>query len=82
MPMATMNIKDPEVHRLARALAAQRDTSVTGAVREALREALGRHDVARSGTAGRLLRLAEVSRQVADPVLTDEEMYDEHGLPR
>lgn len=77
-----MNIKDPEVRRLARILAAQRGTSATAAVREALREALERHEQVRGGTAQQLLALATASRAVDDPVLGDEDLYDEQGLPR
>ncbi|MBA2695702.1 MAG: type II toxin-antitoxin system VapB family antitoxin [Actinobacteria bacterium] len=77
-----MNIKDPEVHRLARELAARRGTSATGAVREALREALAGEEARRSGTAQRLLELAAQSRTIDQPLLTDAELYDGHGLPR
>lgn len=80
--MPSMNIKDPEVHRLARLLAAQRGTSATAAVREALTEALGRHDQARTGTAARLLALGVAGREVLEPPLTDEDLYDGRGLPR
>jgi antitoxin VapB len=37
-----MNIKDPEVHAMARELAARRSTTVTDAVRQALRAELER----------------------------------------
>ena len=77
-----MNIKDPEVRQMAMMLAAQRQTTATGAVREALREALARHEESRSGMAERLLRLGEVSRTFPDPLLTDDDLYDEQGLPR
>lgn len=77
-----MNIKDPEVRRMAMTLAAQRHTTATGAVREALREALARHHESRQGTAERLLALGAVSRAMTEPVLSDEELYDDHGLPR
>lgn len=80
--MPTLNIKDPEVHRLARALAARRRTSATGAVRQALEEALARHDAERAGRAERLLALGERSRAVSHPLLTDDDLYDERGLPR
>lgn len=80
--MPTLNIKDPEVHRLATELAAQRHTSATAAVREALREALARHEQSRSGMAGRLLALGARSRAVGEPVLSDDDLYDEQGLPR
>ena len=55
--MPTLNIKDPEVYRLAKALAARRATTATGAVREALREALGRDLEYREGRAERLLAI-------------------------
>ena len=77
-----MNIKDPQVRQMALRLAAQRHTTATGAVREALREALARHERSRSGIAGRLLRLGKVSRALPDPLLTDDDLCDEQGLPR
>lgn len=83
--MPTMNIKDPEVHRMARELAARRRTTATGAVRQALIEALARDDEARAdraGTAERLLAIAAEARSVGGPYLTDEDLYDERGLPR
>lgn len=45
--MATITIKDPEVHRLAHELAALRRTSATGAVRDALRETIEREQPSR-----------------------------------
>ena len=83
--MPTLNIKDPEVHRMARELAARRRTSATGAVREALREALDRDDAARAdrvGMAERLRAIAEEAQAIDGPYLTDDDLYDEHGLPR
>ena len=55
--MPTLNIKDPEVHRLANELARRRGTSATGAVREALREALEREKASRAGMADRLMEI-------------------------
>lgn len=77
-----MNIKDPEVHRLAHTLAKRRRVSATRAVRQALEEALAQDSARRAGMTGRLLELSERSRAVPDPVLTAEDLYDEHGLPR
>lgn len=77
-----MNIKDPEVHSMARALAERRGTTVTGAVREALTEALAHDEAVRAGIAGRLLALGAASRQIADPIVRDDEIYDDAGLPR
>lgn len=83
MPVATMNIKDPEVHRMAHELASMRHTSATGAVREALREALERER--RAGNEGMAERLMEIARRSAarpEPFLNDDDLYDERGLPR
>jgi antitoxin VapB len=78
----TLNIKDPEVYRLAAELAAQRGTSMTGAVRQALVEAAERQRAVR---ADRLERMREISRRSAAldaPTLSDDDLYDERGLPR
>lgn len=77
-----MNIKDPEVHAMAKALANRRGTTVTGAVRAALQEALDRDAADRKGMAARLLEIAAESRAIDAPYLTDEDLYDEDGLPR
>lgn len=80
--MATLNIKDPEVHRLAHLLARRRHTSATGAVRDALREALERDRVDRSGMAESLLAIAAEARLVHEDFRSDDDMYDDLGLPR
>jgi antitoxin VapB len=77
-----MNIKDPEVHRMAHELARRRGTSATGAVRAALREALDREAASRAGTADRLMAIGRRSAARDAPFLTDEDLYDENGLPR
>lgn len=79
--MPTMNIKDPEVRRLAHELAARRHTTATGAVRQALVEALERERMASAGTAEEILALAARTPH-DDDILTDADLYDEHGLPR
>jgi hypothetical protein len=80
--MPTLNIKDPEVHRLAHLLARRRHTTATGAVRDALREALERDRADRSGMAERLLAIAEEARGISESFLTDDDLYDEDGLPK
>lgn len=80
--MPTLNIKDPEVYVLARRLAERRHTSATGAVREALREALERDSARREGVAERLLAIGARSAAQPEPFLTDQDLYDERGLPR
>lgn len=79
----TLNIKDPEVYRLAADLAARRGTSMTGAVRAALEEAVERAQADRSGMAERLLEIAARMRaRGLDDMLTDDDLYDDNGLPR
>lgn len=80
--MPTLNIKDPEVYRLAHELARRRDTSMTGAVRDALTEALER---TRLTPEEKVRRMEEIARSAAakpGPYLTDDDLYDEWGLPR
>lgn len=80
-----MNIKDREVHELARQLAERKGTTLTRAVKTALEEAL-----ARAGRTGdeRRERLDAISRHcsalpVRDARTADEIVgYDDQGLPR
>ena len=80
--MPTMNIKDPEVHRMAHELARRRGTSATGAVRDALREALEREKSSRAGMADRLMEIGRRASLNKDDFLTDDDLYDERGLPK
>lgn len=83
--MPTLNIKDPEVHRMAHELAARRHTTATGAVRDALREALGespRPSLSREEFHQRVREIQRRVAQVDEPFLTDDDLYDENGLPR
>lgn len=82
MIVATMNIKDPEVRRLAAELAARRHTSMTGAVRQALEETLERDRSSRAGMADRLMVIGKEASRFKDDFLTDDDLYDERGLPR
>jgi antitoxin VapB len=79
-----LNLKDPEVYRLARELAERRGTSMTAAVRAALAEAIERDPAPRGrATAEELRELARRVRNSGDePFLTDDDLYDELGLPR
>ena len=83
MSMATMNIKDPEVRELALELARIRGVSMTEAVRQAVIEALRHHRQNDEDYVARGVRLAEAVRAVStEPVLTDDDLYDEWGLPK
>jgi antitoxin VapB len=78
----TLNIKDPEVYRLAAELARRRGTTMTGAVREALEEAIATSRKSREGMAERLLEIGRRAAAKGGPFLTDDDLYDECGLPK
>lgn len=81
--MPTLNIKDPEVYRLASELARRRGTSMTAVVRDALSEALEHTpDPSRAGIAERLMEIGRRAALHPGPFLTDDDLYDEDGLPR
>jgi len=81
----SLNVKDPEAHRLAQAIARATDETITLAVKEALRERYERLR-ARRGRASvkELLAIAKrASAQVKRPYLDHAEfLYDERGLPK
>jgi antitoxin VapB len=82
-----LNIKDPEVYKLARQLADAKQVSLTAAVKMALLEALERQR-RRVPDEFQLERLRAIirrcaSRPVLDPRTPDEIIgYDEYGVPR
>jgi antitoxin VapB len=82
----TLNIKDPEVYRLAAELAELRHTTMTAAIREALQAAIAADQGRREGRLERLneiaLRSAEKIRLEGIQILTDDDLYDEWGLPK
>lgn len=84
--MPTLNIKDPEVHRMAHELARRNHTTATGAVRDALAKALAEDDAATTRDSERVLeKIREIARRSAErpePFLTDDDLYDENGLPK
>jgi antitoxin VapB len=84
-----LNIRDPEVHDLARAIADATGETMTQAVKRALVERLARVEgetkAVRSRRFERLMAHAKRFRElpVLDPRPLDEMIdYDEHGLPR
>lgn len=81
----SLNIKDPEAHRLAQAIAQATGESMTRVVTEALRERYRRLQ-ARDGKAS-LEELRAIARraaaQVKGPYLDHADfLYDERGLPK
>ncbi len=81
----SLNIKDPEAHRLAQQIARATGETMTRVVTEALRERLSRLE-RRSARASveELLAIAErAASHVKRPYVDHAELlYNEHGLPR
>jgi antitoxin VapB len=80
-----LNIKDPEAHRLAQAIAEETGDSLTKVVMDSLRERHERLEVrgAKASLAELMAIAARVSRSVKRPYLDHGELlYDEHGLPK
>lgn len=80
--MPGMNIKDPAVRELAIKLAKRRHTTLTDAVRQSLTEALERDEQSREGMAERLLEIGRRAAAKPGIWLTDDDLYDENGLPK
>lgn len=82
----TMNIKDPAVHAAAAELARRRGVSLTEAVRQAIDEALAGERAKQEGLVERLLEIGRRARAKSDAEgyvwPTDDDLYDEDGLPR
>jgi antitoxin VapB len=84
-----LNIRDPEVHRLARAVADATGQTMTDAVKDALRERLAA--IAGAAVGERERRFAAIMERgrrfralpTTDPRPLDEIVdYDESGVPR
>jgi antitoxin VapB len=81
----SLNIKDPEAHRLAQQIARSTGETMTRVVTEALRERLARlerHNA--QASVEELLAIAKrAATHVKHPYLDHAEfLYDERGLPR
>jgi antitoxin VapB len=81
----SLNIKDPEAHRLAQAITHQTGETMTRAVTEALRERYER--LRRRQTKASVEELRAIAERAAAhikrPYLDHADLlYDEHGLPR
>jgi len=80
-----LNIKDPEAHKQAQAIARVTGESMTRAVTEALRERYARIEQRRTkATVEELLAIADrASSHVKRPYLNHAELlYDKNGLPK
>ena len=81
----SLNIKDPEAHRLAQQIARATGETMTRVVTEALRERLSRLE--RRGARASVEELLAIAERAASHVKRPyvdhaELLYDEHGLPR
>jgi antitoxin VapB len=81
----SLNVKDPEAHRLAQAIAKITGETLTDAVILALRERYERLEVRRGkASVEELSAIAKrASAQVNRPYLDHAKfLYDDHGLPK
>jgi antitoxin VapB len=81
----SLNVKDPEAHRLARAIAEETGETLTRAVTEALRDRYTRLLSRRKkASVEELLAIADrAAACVRRPYVDHAELlYDEHGLPK
>ena len=81
----SLNVKDPEAHRLAQAIAQETGETMTRAVMEALRERHERLQRRRSKASVEELRAIakRAAARVKRPYLDHAELlYDKHGLPK
>jgi antitoxin VapB len=81
----SLNVKDPEAHRLARAIARETGETMTRAVTESLRERYERLQRRRSRASFEELRV--IAKRAADhvkrPYLDHAQLlYDKNGLPK
>lgn len=81
----SLNVKDPEAHRLVQAIVQQTGETMTRAVIEALRERYERlQNQKGKASVEELLAIAQrASAHINRPYLDHAEfLYDEHGLPK
>lgn len=83
----SLNIKDPEAHKLAATLAKATGESMTKAVTQALQERLARiqrHHRQPNAMASELLAIGGrcAASLGGKPVKHESLLYDEHGLPK
>jgi antitoxin VapB len=81
----SLNVKDPEAHRLAQAIARETGETITRAVTEALRERYeGMRNRRRKASVEELMTIAQrAAVGVTKPYLDHGKfLYDEHGLPK
>ncbi len=81
----SLNVKDPEAHRLAQAIARETGESLTKVVIESLRERYAKIEKLKGkASLTELMAIARrASRAVKRPYVEHGQLlYDEHGLPK
>ncbi len=82
----SLNIKDPEAHKLARQLAQETGETMTSVVTEALREKLSRvrKKQTKRLTVEEMLAIGKrIRSRIKGPIIDHAEfLYDEKGLPK
>lgn len=82
----SLNIKNEHVHDLVRQAAERTGLSQTSVVEEAISQLLRRLDAEDEERQGRIdAILSDIRAEMAKPgppLLTDDDLYDENGLPR
>lgn len=81
----SLNVKDPEAHRLAQAIAKETGDSLTKVVIDSLRERHARleHRKAKPSLADLMAIAKRASRSVKRPYVDHAELlYDDQGLPK
>jgi antitoxin VapB len=81
----SLNVKDPEAHRLAQAIARETGETITHTVIEALREKWGRLQKREPERLAADLRAiaGRASPYISRPYSSHAELlYDEHGIPK
>ncbi|MGH9480502.1 MAG: type II toxin-antitoxin system VapB family antitoxin [Terriglobales bacterium] len=81
----SLNVKDPQAHRLAQAISKETGETLTRAVTEALRERYERLTQRHpEGLAADIRAIAaRAAAHIQEPYLDHAEyLYDEHGLPK
>jgi antitoxin VapB len=81
----SLNIKNEETHRLVRELAEATGETMTEAVTEAVRERLAK--VRQRNSDVEVERILAMFREIGaslnkEEMLTDDDLYDEFGLPK
>ena len=80
--MTTLIIDDPRVQLMIDTLAEQRGTTAVEVVRAAVEQQLTEQEQRRIDRLAAIKKIQEEARPYRHLFLTDEDIYDENGLPK